>query len=49
MRSGAMIAGAAPTHCGVTRTATANECSTVVTETGSCSPAPQLLLSVPSI
>ena len=35
MRSGAMIAGAAPTHSGVNRTATACAASTGAAETGS--------------
>ena len=49
IRSGAMIAGAAPTHKGAKRTETAWACSTGATVTCSCNPAPQLLRVVPSI
>ena len=49
MRSGAMVAGAAPTHNGDRRTATACSCSIGVTVTCSCNPALQLLRQVPSI
>src|SRR5579871_4768280 len=47
--SGAIIAGAAPTHIGESRTATACECSTGATVTCSWRPTPQLLRAVPSI
>ena len=43
------MASAAPSHKGDSRTATAWEDSTGVTDTGSCNPAPQLLRAVPSI
>ena len=49
MRSGAMIAGAAPAHNGEKRTDTAWADSMGATVTCSCSPAPQLLRAVPSI
>ena len=49
MRSGAIVAGAAPTHNGDKRTATACSCSIGVTVTCSCNPALQLLRHVPSI
>ena len=45
MRSGAMIAGAAPAHSGVNRTATACADSTGATVHLLLSPAPQLLRS----